>query len=107
MTELEEPYQDGVAEAECDIANGCLTFRYGARGDWSEDLRRMLKTRFNVELVVSSCFTTAESLANDQRYNDTIKSYIDRAYGRGALETVLTEVQERRRKSSGDAEPIT
>ncbi len=107
MTELEKSYEDGVAKAECDIADGCLTFRYGARGEWGEDLRRMLKSRFNVELVVSSCFANAESLATDQGYNDKIKTYIDRIYGSGALEIVLVEVQERRRQRSGDAETIT
>jgi hypothetical protein len=96
---VETAYRAGVAEAERDIAAGRPTLRYGARGAWGEDLARTLKARFGVELVVLSCFVTAESSSFEAGYNDTVEAYIDASHGAGAVRAVWAEIQRRRREA--------
>lgn len=97
MDRVESAYRAGIAEAERDIAAGRPKLRYGARSAWSEDLARTLRARFGVELVVLSCFVTAESSSFEAGYNDTIEAYIDAMRGTGAVKAVWDEIQLRRK----------
>jgi hypothetical protein len=99
MERVETAYRAGVVEAERDIAARRPTLRYGARGEWGEDLARTLKARFSIELVVLSCFVTDESSSFEAGYNDTVEAYIDSIHGAGAVKAVWDEVQDRREKA--------
>jgi hypothetical protein len=93
---VETAYRAGVAEAERDVAAGRPKLRYGARGAWGEDLARTLQARFGVELVVQSCFVTAESSSFEAGYNGTVEAHIDALHGTGAVKAVWAEIQRRR-----------
>ena len=102
MERVESEYQAGVAEADRDIASGRPRLRYGARGAWGEDLARALQAQFGVELVVLSCFGTAESSSVETGYNATVEAHIDAVHGPGSVAAVWDEIQ-RRRKAAYDA----
>lgn len=102
MERVESAYQAGVAEAERDVAAGQLRLRYGARGAWGDDLERTLEAKFGVELIVLTCFTSAESRSFVAGYNATVEAHIDSMHGAGAVAAVLAEIQ-RRRKADYDA----
>jgi hypothetical protein len=96
MERVETAYRAGVAEAERDIACGQPKLRYGARGAWGEDLARTLQARFGVELVVLSCFVTAESSSFENGYNATVEAHVDSVHGPGSVAAVRAEIQRRR-----------
>lgn len=102
MEHVEAAYQAGVAEAHRDIAAGRPRLRYGARGTWGRDLEDTLLSRFGVELIVLSCFTTDESRSFDVGYNETIETHIDGIHGAGSVAAVRAEAQSRR-KAAYDA----
>ena len=102
MDRVESAYRAGVTEAERDIASGRPKLRYGARGAWGDDLARTLQAQFGVELVVLSCFVTAESSSFEAGYNATVKAHVDAIDGPGSVAAVWDEIQ-RRRKAAYDA----
>lgn len=97
MEHVETAYREGVAEAERNIAAGRPKLRYGARGAWGEDLARTLQARFDIELVVLSCFVTAESSSFEAGYNATVEAHLDGIHGPGSVAAVWAESQRRRR----------
>ena len=99
---VESAYQAGVAEAGRDIASGQPKLMYGARGAWGEDLARTLQAQFGVELVVLSCFVTAELSSFEAGYNATVEAHVDGTHGPGSVAAVWDEIQ-RRRKAAYDA----
>ena len=101
MELVEQAYRAGVAEADRDIASGRPKLRYGARGAWGEDLARTLQARFGVELIVLSCFVTAESSSFEAGYNATVEAHVDSVHGPGSVAAVWDEIQ-RRRKADYD-----
>ena len=96
MVRVESAYQAGVSEADRDIASGRPRLRYGARGAWGEDLARTLRAQFGVELVILSCFVTAESSSFETGYNATVEAHVDAVHGPGSVAAVWDEIQRRR-----------
>lgn len=101
MEHIESAYLAGVAEAERDIVSGQLKLRYGARSAWGEDLASTLRTRFNVEMYVQSCFVTDESSSFVDGYNATVEAHINAIHGPESVAAVWDEIQ-RRRKAAYD-----
>lgn len=102
MEHFESAFQDGVTQAERDIASGQLRLRYGARGAWGDDLARTLHERFGVELVVLSCLTNEASSSFDDGYNSTMEAHINSTHGNNAVAMARADVQ-RRRKDAYDS----
>ena len=88
----------GSDEARRDISAGRSRLRYGVAGEWGQDLKQSLMSRFGVELVELSCFVTDESRSFDAGYNAVVGAHVDDIFGEGAVAALRREVQARRKE---------
>ena len=98
MALIPKAFEAGAEEAQRDIAEGRLRLKYGVAGEWGRDLKETLLSRFRIELVELTCFTTEESDSFVAGYNETVTAHIDSIYGPGSVVAVHQEVQHRRKK---------
>ena len=96
---IEQAHQAGITEARQDIAAGRLRLQYGARGSWATDLAKSLKSQFDAELVVLSCFVADELNSFVAGYNASMEAHIDSIWGEGSLAKVRADVQRRRKEA--------
>jgi len=104
MTDPEQVSSEkGRAAARQDIAGKRLRLFSGAPSEapWGLYLAETLRQRFSIEVVFTSCLTTAEKRAFEDGYNAEVITHIDRAFGSGAYSLACEEVQ-RWRKARSD-----
>jgi hypothetical protein len=90
-------FETGSEEARRDIVAGKLHLHYGAAGDWGRDLKDTLLSRFGVELVELSSFTTEDHQSFVAGYNATVTAHVDGIFGAGSVAAANQEVQQRRK----------
>jgi len=105
MTDIERlEFEKGHAAAKKDIAEQRLRLFSGAPSEapWGRYLAETMRERFAVEVLFTSCLTTAAKTAFEDGYNAEVIGHIDRAFGPGAYTLAREEVQ-RWRKAKSDA----
>lgn len=102
MAVIPRAFEAGAEEARRDIAAGKLRLQYNVAGEWGNDLKDTLLSRFGVELVELTCLVTEESNSFVAGYNATVTTHVDNMFGHGAIDAVHKEVQRRRKKRYDD-----
>ena len=106
MTALEQVSSEkGRAAASMDIAGKRLRLFSGAPSEapWGLYLAETMRQRFAVELVFTSCLTTAEKRAFEDGYNAEVICHIDSAFGAGAYSLAREDVQRWRKAKYDEA----
>lgn len=96
MEESKRPTSEqGRAEAQRDLAEQRLRLFSGAPSEapWGQYLAETMRQRFAVEVVFTSCLTTAEKRAFVDAYNAEVIAHIDRVFGAGAYARAQADVQ--------------
>jgi hypothetical protein len=94
----DEAFQSGAEQARADIAAGRLRLHYELHGDWGQDLQNTLRTRFGVEIIELTYFTSGQKRSFQAGYDAVVTAHIDGIFGAGAVSAAYKEVQARRKK---------
>jgi len=100
FTPKSNPYQQGVKEAESDLAKGELKIRIYGKPDmkvfplYEEILLRDYKIHLE---RVAGCEVTEELMEKTRGYNGTSLRAIESRYGKGILEKVYQQVESQRK----------
>ena len=91
-------FEQGIADARCDISAGRLRWFSGApsKAAWGKYLAETLKARFGMDVQFVSCLTWAAKMSHEEGYNSTIEAHVDRVFGAGAFASALADVKRRR-----------
>ena len=87
--------EQGRAEAQLDLAEQRLRLFSSApsKAPGGQHLGDTMRQRFAVEVVFTSCLTTAEKRAFEDAYNAEVIAHIDRVFGAGAYSLAQADVQ--------------
>jgi hypothetical protein len=101
----EAAFADSREAARADAALGRLIYRWsGHAGHWGHWIANQLKERFGVEVEgLGICLVTESSVSFNDGYNSVLIHEIDRRYGSGAFQSLLSESREQSEESLWDA----
>lgn len=96
--EKQTAYKSGGDDARRDIAAGKLHLHYQLRGEWGQDLKETLRSRFGVDVIELTCFTTEQERSYEAGYDAAVASHINRIFGPGSVQAAYEEVSSRRKQ---------
>jgi hypothetical protein len=93
MELIEHEYERGCKDGAVDIANGSPTLFWQTRGVWGDFLTQRMAEQFGICVEHTSDLTTAAQISYRAGYNEAVKSQVEKQFGNGSFQAVLTEVE--------------
>jgi hypothetical protein len=95
----ETAFQNGVNDAQADIAAKRCRLFWQTRGSWGDMFTARMQERFNVQVIHISDTTSERDSSYRDGYNCTIKSHLDATFGSGSFDRAWDEIQQYRQET--------